>query len=302
VSAIPDQATLVAHAIRAADQPQTVDFPDWVRRQLLGQSSCCAYCLTPIDGTPNRPGVIDHLVPVQLGGPLMDANRVLACPTCQRRKGHQDVVSWTAFTRSGAPSSRQAVLDRRQGVLALARNHLTPTRVNAPVVSVERALHSRWVHPRFAVHAVHGADHGWIGWTPRSGSPNTLVSAAALLRFSFHAVHAPAGRVQLYRVPGDRFLDAVWALIEQHALVQPLVVANVDSVPMEPDNWQHHWGTHLEHVADLRRRRAKHTGNNAWTVGTPAHQQMRARRDDAVQGWVAGPDRLGAAPRKPRAF
>lgn len=298
--------TPICEAIRLADQPKQIQHRTWHRDLLsIDRVFTCVYCQSPVDASSPKQSVINYLVPTQLGGPLVDENRVLSCFACARGKGHKDLVSWSGFHLIGDASHRQALLHQRLKVLSVAPNHLTQTRPNAPRATVIRELNRRWDNPRFTLYALHGVERSWIGWTARNGAKDALALAAVLLRYSCQAVSLQSGKVTLYELPSDKFLDAVWVLIEHHALVKQLAVDGVDSVPQDPDNWQHYWPLHLEHLSDLQRRRPRLTGNNARTLGTLANAKMlyvhhgiepcqvMVERMDAVE-------KPRPAPRKPR--
>lgn len=293
--------TRICQAILTADKGKRVFHKPWHRVLASTEGArVCSYCQKNLTHDP-RQSVIDYLVPLQLGGPSVDENRVLACPSCARSKGHKDLVSWKAFSRLGDPNSRQTLLDRRTQVLAFACNHLTDTYLDARKKTVMHALEKRWDNPRFTVYAVHGTT-SFIGWTTRNGAKEALGLAAVLLRFSCKAVPLSTGKVFLYELPSANFLNAVWLLIEHHALVKKLEVDGLDAVPMDAENWQHHWSLHLEHVSDLCRRRARYTGNNSRSRGTQSNAKMRF----LAHGTQPGPAHLVEkkpnvrAPRKPR--
>lgn len=268
----------------------------------LGAAQPCDYCQTMLDVRQPRAAVIDYLVRLEHGGPSVDENRVLSCPSCARLKGHKDLISWKAFSGLGTPESRKTLLEQRLKMLAQSANHLTYARAYAPWKTFLGELEMRWANPRFTVYAHHGQDRSYIGWTNRSGAKEAVALAAVLLRFACEAVPLSTGKLVLFEVPSDRFLDAVWTLIEHHCLVRKLDVDGLQAVPMDPDNWQHHWPVHLSDLLDLRRRRVRTTGNNAWSMGTAANAKMRFYAHDALPQPAHLVDRNAAtaAPRKPR--
>lgn len=295
--------TRICEAILSADQPKRVQHKTWHRALAHADGErVCDYCQRKIDRATPRNAVIDYLVPLQLGGPAVNENRVLACPSCARSKGHKDLVSWKAFASKGTEQSRQLLLAERSKVLATALNHLTHTRINAPKATVLRELERRWSNPRFTVYAVHGSASSFIGWTKRNGAKEAHGLAAVLLRFQCQAVPVSSGKVVLYELPSDQFLDAVWLLIEHHALVKKLDVDGVEPAPHDLENWQHHWHVHLEHLSDLCLRRVRRQGSNPLKRGSAAN----ARAQFNAHGTLPDPRHLvevvhpAPAPRKPR--
>lgn len=246
----------VATAIAQADKKLPLHHEPWHRRQLFSKwAGLCCYCNAPLDLDNPRSAVINHLVPLQLGGPPVDENRVLCCKKCSGSKGNRDLVAWSDLKAKASPNRQVELLCLRAAVLVRADNHLTPTRAGAPLVKVIAALDQRHAHPRFRCFAVHGIDHGFIGWTAQGGAEDALSLAATLMRFAHQAEPVSAGKVRLFRLPAAQFLDAVWVLIEHHGMVCPLSVDGVQEAPIDPGNWQHHWPFRSQAVADLRRRR-----------------------------------------------
>lgn len=47
----------------------------------------CAYCGDPAQS-------LDHIIPKAKGGATVPNNLAPACLTCNRRKGHREVISW----------------------------------------------------------------------------------------------------------------------------------------------------------------------------------------------------------------
>lgn len=285
--------TEILEAIALTAAPSVVQHRAWHRRlRALETCTVCAFCLAPLALGKPREAVIDLLVPVLLGGPVLDSNRVLSCVSCARSRGNLDLLGWQAFASLGSETSRQALLDQRLKVLARSLNHLPHTRAGAPMAAVLRNLETRWAQPRFTVGAVSENDVAWIGWPASLGSREALGQAAALLRFSFQATPVASGKLVLYQLPAHHFLDAIWALIDMHALVRPLSVPGLSSVVHPLENWQAHWPLHLEHLSDLRRRRARAPSNNVRTRGTPAN----IRRRFLVHGIVPDPASLITLP------
>jgi len=73
----------------------------WRRRQvrfLLRHNTLCTYCLCEMNRTPGdaRQLTVDHWVPRSAGGSNRLANLVLACATCNRRKGSRSAFEYLA--------------------------------------------------------------------------------------------------------------------------------------------------------------------------------------------------------------
>ena len=52
----------------------------------------CVWCRRPCEGLVR--GTTDHLVPKVKGGPSWLENEVLACPRCNRQRGHTSPADW----------------------------------------------------------------------------------------------------------------------------------------------------------------------------------------------------------------
>ena len=68
------------------DLPSTLTLQEWIKT-LCHYEWLCAYCGEPLfneHGTPTT--VIDHFIPVALGGGTTSHNCIPACKTCNRRK------------------------------------------------------------------------------------------------------------------------------------------------------------------------------------------------------------------------
>ncbi len=196
----PDSATQppspsdVAARIRLACEPARVRPGAW-RRSLLASddSLTCAFCLSPLQ-TKSGDTFQSFLVPLFFGAPASDDNRILACRACIESRGSQDVFSWPAFARLGTPDSRADLLARREQILFVSDNHLTPTSRWMSMERVRQCLLSRFRHPRARVFAI----PGFIGWTHRCGGRSALSGLAAILRFGFQAQPVPGHRCTLF--------------------------------------------------------------------------------------------------------
>lgn len=293
----------VAQAIEAADSHARVFHKRWLRRSgSFDGPHVCSYCLTPVDVKASRSAVLDYLVPVPLGGPELEANRVLACRPCAVLKRGRDLVAWDKFDGFGDADHRQRLLNRRLEMLSHSLNHLTQTARDAPMPKVLAALHSRWAHPRFTVYAFHGVGTSWLGWTPRNGADDAHALASVLLRFGCQAVSHSAGKLTLYELQSDKLLDALWVLIDQHALVRPLTIEGLEPAPVDADDWRHYWPLLFDDLADLRRRRARLPGSYQQSPGRRARPQAVASgpNPSSQPTPLASLPILEPAPRKPR--
>lgn len=255
-------AHVIAASVVAADKPRRVRRPSWQRRASAeGGVAVCTYCLSPVDIKNPYAAELNYLVPPSLGGPDLADNLVLSCLSCPRSKGHRDLVAWVSLGSRTTPDNLQALLNRRQEMLSHSLNHLTQTPPRGSREAFLAALHSRWEHPRFTVYAFHGVGTSWLGWTPRNGADDAHALASVLLRFGCQAVPHSAGKLTLYEVASDRLLDALWVLIDHHAIVRPLTIEGLEAEPFDADDWRHYWPVLLDDLADLRRRRPRLPGS-----------------------------------------
>lgn len=277
VSLTTDPATAFALAVRSACDLSRARIKPW-RRDLEthGDHLLCAFCLAPLDPSASP---IDYawLVHPFFGGPIHDSNRLTTCPTCTRSRHAQDVLSWARFSRTGSPASRAALLALRSSQLLFSDNHLTPTSRWSSLDRVHACLAQRHAFPRTRVFAAQGSDFSFIGWTGRCGGRSALGALAAILRFGFSATPIPGHRMILFALPPDRFLDAVWALIEHGALVSRVDVPGFPAQLQDPDDVRAWWPLTFKDPADIRRRRARLAGNSVRVRGTLAHEVARLR-------------------------
>lgn len=266
-------STLVSHrvaqAIEEADSHTRIFHKRWHRRSgSFDGPHVCSYCLVPVDIKASRSAVLDYLVPVPLGGPELEDNRVLACRPCAVLKRGRDLVAWEKFGGFGDADHRQRLFDRRQEMLSHSLNHLTQTPPRGSREAFLAALHSRWEHPRFTVYAFHGVGTSWLGWTPRNGADDAHALASVLLRFGCQAVSHPVGKLTLYELESDRLLDALWVLIDHHAIVRPLTIEGLEAEAFDAQDWRHYWPVLLDDLADLRRRRPRLPGSYTRVPGS----------------------------------
>jgi 5-methylcytosine-specific restriction endonuclease McrA len=101
VPAQPDRAARLRSAV-ARDGPHCV----WCRRECAVTDPATTRRINLVRGTT------DHLVPKVKGGPSWLENEVLACPRCNRERGHVSPVDWLAeCVRRGWEPDGFAVLD-----------------------------------------------------------------------------------------------------------------------------------------------------------------------------------------------
>lgn len=268
--------SVVAESILKAAAPSNVQTAPWKRRLVnMDEGRACRFCLA--DGNVEGVRLVNSfLLAPALGGLAVDENRIVTCLSCAKARSNRDVLSWDSFPVLGTEESRVSVLQQRDAVLTIASNHLTSTRVGASKAKVLACLRQRWQQPRVKLFAHHSAERSFVGWTVSSGEEQAYGEAAAILRFGFHAQPVASNTgVVVMELAEPMFLDAVWALIENGALVEPLPVD--DQVPVDPHNWQHWWRYTFHSIDDLVRRRPRLSGNNSRTKGTLAYSLARLR-------------------------
>ena len=232
-------------AIALADAPTHRFAKSWNRNALLSEfGSCCAFCSAPLDGSSGRSWLAVALVPPQLGGPAnVVKNWVPACRPCAAAKGLRDVVSWSEWQASAAPDRVALLLERRRSALLYAENHFTPLSRHTTRERVLAHLAARFEKPRFQVYAwcgvLDGESVGLVGWSTRHGDPSAVGEALLALRMRDGAEVLAEGQVTLLRIPPDRFLPAVWSLIEAHGIVVELDVPG--GGPLDADDWKECW-------------------------------------------------------------
>ncbi|RXK64284.1 hypothetical protein ERT44_16525 [Stenotrophomonas sp. MA5] len=269
--------SVVAESILKAAAPSKVQTAPWKRRLVnMSEDRACRFCLVHGDAEGVRL-VNSFLLPPALGGQPFDENRIVTCMSCAKARSNRDVLSWNSFFNCGTEESRASVLQQRDAVLSTASNHLTATRVGASKAQVLACLRQRWQQPRVKLFAHHSAERGYVGWTVSGGEDQAHGEAAAILRFGFHAqpVASDTTGIVLMELAEPMFLDAVMALVENGALVEPLPLD--DAVPVDPHNWQHWWRYTFHNIDDLVRRRPRLSGNNSRTKGTLAYSLARLR-------------------------
>lgn len=249
---------LVSKAIAHAAKRFQVKPPAWLRNaSRQSGDTCCAFCGSPLDLNDPSAGELIALVPIHLGGALTTANRVLSCASCTRKKGNKDLPAWPGLNALASDERRKALNAQRLEVLKVSLNHLTPQRAMLPLQRLLDHLAQRWQHPRFQVYAIHLSPVSYIGWTSAAGAKEALGQAAGLLRFAAGATHQPGHDVNLFALPADQFLDAVWLLIEHHALVVPVSVEGLEAVAVDPAQFKGYWPLAWSNLSYLRRRKLR---------------------------------------------
>lgn len=187
-------------------------------------------------------------------------------------------------------------------------NHLVHAPAMAPRARVEHELEKRFASPRFVVHACIGKTQAWVGWTGRFGSPDVLGAAALLLRTHAQATHERFGEGEVFSMSPARAREALWLLIEQHAIVRRVHLDGVEQ-PHDPGLWDHHWDVLLPRVEDVRRRRpmagtahpgmtaAPYRGRELSTDRKVAARRERRRKDAAWERGKAFDDARAALDR-----
>jgi 5-methylcytosine-specific restriction endonuclease McrA len=80
-----------------------------LRAAMDRDGSACVWCGRAITGLVRA--TTDHLVPKVKGGPSWVENEVVACPRCNRERGHASPADWFAeCERRGWRPDRRAVL------------------------------------------------------------------------------------------------------------------------------------------------------------------------------------------------
>jgi len=168
---------------------------------------------------------------------------VPSCRPCAAAKGLRDVVSWSDWQASAPPDRVAFLMERRHAALLYSENHLTPLSRHTKRERLLACLASRFDKPRFRIHAWSGLVEGervcLVGWSTRAGDPQALGEALLALRMRDGADVLAGGHTHLLRLPAEAFLGAIWALIDAHGIVLPMVVAG-DS-PVAPEDWRECW-------------------------------------------------------------
>lgn len=168
-----------------------------------------------------------HVVSPWLGGYELTANRMVCCRACVSNERPRDPL---LDARVSADVRRQALLDA--------------TAHHAALVSNDGLAHvmERWRYPRFALWAFDLGSLGVIGWRGTSSLPegwSVIVRTCSPLA----VVNGAQGSGAMV-VPGTRFLETLWKLIDIHAYVRclPPVPGAMDMTPWHDPRsaWQEH--------------------------------------------------------------
>lgn len=164
----------------------------------VDQGHACYWC-----NATGVPLVPDHIISPSCGGSNASANVVMACMSCERRKGTHDSLAWC---------QTDAKRQRRMDALASSLNHplVQPIRHRA---TVHKHLAKRWTHERFTVYQ--SGPH--LCWPNLSPPPGHIIAA---LR-SMGARVDPAGRWTVVTLHG-RTSDALAMLLDCNALLRGL--------------------------------------------------------------------------------
>lgn len=248
---------LVLAALLRADSPVRVHHKAWHRATLPSDTAAaCAYCSKDLTTALPREAMFSYLVPLALGAPSISENRVLACASCAQSRFGTDLVAWPRLSEIPADNCEQ-LLARRALMLRQAANHLTPHGPRSAPLAILHHLENRFTHPRFRAFAYSTSDRAWIGWRTHKGEQRDKQGPAGLLRWGHGAVPVGNDKTTCFCLPADRFLDAVWDLIEHNGLLIPLKVDGLDAGGFPTDDWRVAWPKTFTRVQDLVRRRSR---------------------------------------------
>ena len=205
-------------AAKSQKPRQVVNSVDWLKDVLSSaQGGTCAYCGFKVvrakAGTADaRRAAQDLLIPLESGGTFAQANRVVACEVCVKRKRTQD---WLSFRLA---VNRSSLIAARREALLTCGNHVLPLSVKGEAAG-KATLAQRWRYPRFPVMAQVFDTAGYLGWDTRDLASERGGEVRARLRFEFQGRDLSRGRFALFEIPRDRWHEAAWALIEENALL-----------------------------------------------------------------------------------
>ncbi|WP_448228873.1 HNH endonuclease [Pseudoxanthomonas mexicana] len=172
--------------------------PKWKTKiTTIDQAGLCYWC-----GKSGLVLVPDHIIGPASGGTIASANVVMACKSCDRRKGKHDALAWCL----GSVEK----LERRRKALAEALCHPLGETIKDRQ-TVWKHLHRRWEHQRFTVFL--GGGH--LLW-PRNAPPPAHVVVA--LR-GMGAVVGDVGRWTCATL-SERMPEALAMLVSVNALVR----------------------------------------------------------------------------------
>jgi 5-methylcytosine-specific restriction endonuclease McrA len=104
------KAERVAERIKLRKMQKTQKFDDWLIKTCHLQRNECYYCDEQISYPDRECYHIDHRVPVYYGGESDYYNLCLACPSCNRTKGTQQLVRDKAFLKRMQVNQRTPVI------------------------------------------------------------------------------------------------------------------------------------------------------------------------------------------------
>ena len=267
----------------------------------------CAYCDAQVacsnagqEFSEGLPLVVDHLLPMQLGGSHEEANLVASCPVCASSKCNQD---WLSLGNAPSAVAALELHSRRLQVLAVSANHLVRDGAKAKTrPTVEKLLCARWEHPRTLVHAALTAQGGLLSWG-RRGRPS-MEMTGYLAGFGARQWQ---GHGEVWHLGASVFHDAVWFLIDRNCWLLRVDLGEALRDPMPQGKQDGRWHESFSDVGDIHRRRRKlpnrrPTNRNlpmdprqrehqaltaALRTGAPVDWDWLASNREADEAWVA---------------
>lgn len=219
----------------------------WRHRNVLREfNGHCAFCGAdlPSDGARH----VAPLVPASHGGGNQGDNLVASCVACSAAKANLDWLDWR---NAPTETEAQALDARRLATLSVSRNHhLRNPDLGKKKDTVLRHLGARWSHRRFTVFAALMDTDGFIGWE-RNAAPAADVIGVLLAHGGRRL------RPCLWRLPPDRFHDAIWQLIDLNAWVRRIDLGEAHTDPTPDSSGDGQWHLTYTNVLDIRRRRPK---------------------------------------------
>lgn len=250
-------ASLFASALLAASDAPRHQWSEWARDAVAAaQHHLCAFCNASLDAMRPQTWSVQPVISVSLGGPAASEFLRATCKPCANAKDQRDPLAWPEWQRRMPLERVEAVLALRRTALLAAPQHLTPHRPHSPVDAVEKHLIARFAHPRFRAWAWRGRGEAFVGWPMARSIHRSTREAMAVLLYGQRATRIPHPKAVLFALPSDRFLEAVWALIELHGWMCPV---SIDAEPAPAsDDWRESWPHTFTSLQDLRRRRRAH--------------------------------------------
>jgi 5-methylcytosine-specific restriction endonuclease McrA len=162
----------------------------WISRAWHRFGNRCAYCGDHPHTTRSRG--VDHVLPVELGGPHHVDAVVPCCWRCRQRKGHRDAL-------------------------------LSHPNLPEPIRKLRETLVPRSAGPRFLCFVWPNDGGGFIGWRNTWSVP---IELPWMLREEFHGQrqanipHAPGVPIVLWISPAIRFAEAIAAVRNHNGVLQ----------------------------------------------------------------------------------